>query len=331
MEHSKSQSGRAGRSTGAGNSKRAGSVTAKPPAAGLQSPAPANCFAMKLEDLVTVCPGGTHALLGSFAGVRRIDLQTGAVAQLYPGPARVTCWGAVASPDQKFVAAGFGDLTLRVWDYATAKPLRQLAGHPDAIVTTQAFAADGRRLLTGAPDKTLRLWDVSTGKELAVVRCETAVTWKCALSGDAATALSCGTGPDRDVHVWDLATQAERAALSGHTARVNDVAISADGRLALSAGTDKLAIVWNLRKGAVAHKLAGHRKPVRCCALSPDGRLAITGSVDGTARVWDAASGAELARLEGHAKAVTSVALFDAGRRALTGCEDEKLRVWHLA
>nr|MBA2306715.1 WD40 repeat domain-containing protein [Candidatus Dependentiae bacterium] len=37
-------------------------------------------------------------------------------------------------------------------------------------ITSVAFSADGKTVLTGSTDTTARLWDVTTGKELQVLK-----------------------------------------------------------------------------------------------------------------------------------------------------------------
>src|SRR5262249_13533297 len=57
------------------------------------------------------------------------------------------------------------DNTVRLWDVASGKELRQLRGHK-GLVHGLAFSTDGRRAATAGADNTVRLWDVASGKEL---------------------------------------------------------------------------------------------------------------------------------------------------------------------
>ena len=69
------------------------------------------------------------------------------------------------SPDGKTLASGSWDDTIKLWDVATGKETRTLAGQT-AYVLSVAFSPDGKTLASGSEDDTIKLWDVATGKNL---------------------------------------------------------------------------------------------------------------------------------------------------------------------
>ena len=77
------------------------------------------------------------------------------------------------SPNGQFVAAGYLDMVVRIWDVATAVLVESLRGHRDSVYSV-AFTPDGKGLVSGSLDKTLKYWDVSdlVGKRGAAVRKE---------------------------------------------------------------------------------------------------------------------------------------------------------------
>jgi WD40 repeat protein len=79
--------------------------------------------------------------------------------------------------------------------------MSQFRGHSAAAMSV-AFAADGRRVLSGGMDHTLRLWDVATGQEVQRFEGHTEAVMGVAFSPDGRFALS--GGADRTVRLWHL-------------------------------------------------------------------------------------------------------------------------------
>lgn len=92
------------------------------------------------------------------------DLATGKEVRRFGGlSGRALC--VAVSADDRWVATGATDTTLRLWDLEAGKERHHLRGH-DGEVPAVAFSFDGRRLVTGGADGTVRLWDVANGAEL---------------------------------------------------------------------------------------------------------------------------------------------------------------------
>lgn len=239
----------------------------------------------------------------------------------------VVCWKAVVSRDG-VVAAGFGDLTLRLFELATGKELRCLEG-ADGIVASLEFSRDGKKLFTGnCGDNTVRLWNVATGDQLASGKTKKSATWYVALSPDARCAVSAAA--DKMLHVWDLVGGCrEASALAGHASKINGLAFFSDGRRVVSGSSDKTARVWDVVAKKQLAVLGPHKKAVSGVSVSPDGKTIASCSLDGTLILWDVAKAAERARF--HApKAITSIAFAPDGRSVLAGCADNVLRLWSV-
>jgi WD40 repeat protein/predicted Ser/Thr protein kinase len=62
----------------------------------------------------------------------------------------------------------YSDGAVRVWDVASGREVRVLAGHSDRVVSA-CFSPDGRRILTASWDGTACLWDADSGERLHVM------------------------------------------------------------------------------------------------------------------------------------------------------------------
>lgn len=118
---------------------------------------------------VAVSPDGKRLLSASFDGTMRLwDLQTGQELQRFDGPGNFV--EAVAfTPDGKRAICCYGSrnaetiyeedpsCSLRLWDLATGKVLKQFRGH-GAPILSLAISGDGRFLVSGSADNTMRVW-----------------------------------------------------------------------------------------------------------------------------------------------------------------------------
>jgi WD40 repeat protein len=235
----------------------------------------------------------------------------------------------------------------------------------EALVSTVAYSADGRRIASGSWDKTVWVWDAATGAGLLWLRGHkhqvdsvavspdgrwiasgsndgTVRVWDAAngalllsLVNDSAVS-SVAFAPEarrlassgRTVRIWDAASGAPLHCLRGHENWVASVAFSADGRLLASGSEDKTVRIWDSVSGAQILCLRGHEGAVLSVAFAPKGSQLASASEDRTVRVWDAASGIQLLCLHGHESAVTSVAFAPDGRRVASGSHDKTVQVW---
>jgi serine/threonine protein kinase len=75
---------------------------------------------------------------------------------------KLTLEGVQKPPDNKLVASGSADETVRLWDSATGAARHTPQGHL-GWVKAVAFSPDGKLVASGSNDKTVRLWDSATG------------------------------------------------------------------------------------------------------------------------------------------------------------------------
>jgi WD40 repeat protein len=225
------------------------------------------------------------------------------------------------SPDDRLIASGSADNTVKRWDAGTGKEVRSLNGH-QARVTCVAFSPDGTHLATASADRTVRLWDSATGQQLHCFKDHERVVNCVAYSPDGRQIIS--GAEDRTVRVWDVATGQATETFRGHTSPIKAVAFAPDAKKLASIGQEPKKgefLVWEVSGGNIVFKKNGN--PWTSVAFSPDGQHLATGELgilaeDGKSafrvpvakpavRVWDM-RGAPVQRLQGHADAITQVA-----------------------
>jgi RNA polymerase sigma factor (sigma-70 family) len=254
------------------------------------------------------------------------DLKSGKVTRPVLQPVEMhTC--VALSPDAKTLAVGCqdpaGSFSVRLWELASGKHLRQLKGH-QGEVKRAVFAPDGKRLATGSADGTVRLWDVATGEETLKLDGKRAVL-ALAFSGDGTT-LATGGGEEGTPRLWDASTGKLLHELGPHFVDVNSVAFSPDGKVIASAGGGNPIYLWDATTGKRLRRLGGYAEAV---AFSPDGATLASGGSDSSIRLWEVATGKEHEPpAAGHRGGVRAVAVSADGRLVATGGGDRAVRLW---
>ncbi len=268
-----------------------------------------------------------HALVHELSTGRTVRLPGGILpAFLGPAPRQV----AALSPNGLSAATSLGR-EVQLWNALEGRPLLRLVGH-EGPVTSVAWSADGRRLLTTSEDGSVRVWEPLTGRAVAVLTGGEGPLRAAAIDADGRTVVA--GGDDRLVRVWDLEGDGNAPrlvhALGGHSRPITDLVWSPTERsFCASASEDGTLIVWNVEEGGKHTMLRGHVGAVHACAFTIDGRRVISGGADGTLRLWATETGEGLRVLRGHGQPVVAVLGLADGRVASASL-DGSVRQWDL-
>lgn len=197
-------------------------------------------------------------------------------------------------------------------------------------LSSAAFSADGRLVVTSNLQGKVRIWDAQTGVLLRTLVEQDIAVFSAVFSpvtADNRQFVATGSG-EHSVRIWDAETGALVRTLEGHTSPIRTVAFSADGRFLVSGSNDHTARIWDVATGKTLRTLVGHQDRISSASFSRDGRFVVTGSSDRTARIWNAASGAQLRALNGHEAAINTAAFSTDGRFIVTSSVDQGVRIW---
>src|SRR5262249_29006338 len=137
------------------------------------------------------------------------------------------------SPDDRLLASGSADQTIKLWSTTSGKEVLTLKGHTGRV-NSVGFSPDGKRLISGSADKTVRIWDTATGKELLRMEDHTAAVTSVAFSPDEQHAAS--GSEDMSVRVWEADTGRMVLTFEKHKCPIGGIAFSPDGKRLASVG-----------------------------------------------------------------------------------------------
>lgn len=248
------------------------------------------------------------------------------------------------SPDGKALLTMAWRGVTRFWQTAGAALQSRFAARGSAVISSLAFAPDGRQLLAGNGNGLLVRWDLTTGESSTPLNKDERAAFQASFVRYAPDGRHILVFAELSrMRVWELGSGLPPRTLEDKTSQQyrqarpdGDAAFSPDGSTILTAGPDSLAL-WNTEDGSVKRRFtndAGGNSMAgaSAVAISPDGRQALSGSEEGGVRLWPLAAGQPIWAAKGHEKAVSALAFAADGQRALSvSWQEGTLVLWEVA
>ncbi|MEB3886742.1 serine/threonine-protein kinase [Lyngbya sp. CCY1209] len=225
---------------------------------------------------------GTELASGTeFWRVLEWNLQTG---ELYsPLEHAGPIFAVEISPNNKAIATGSADTTVRVWDRKTGQILYNDLAHTDTVYSV-AFSPNGRWLASGSADRTVNVVDLEMSQLRYQLRGHEGAVRSVAITPDGKQVVS--GSADNTIKLWNLRSGEEVRTLTGHRGEVLAVAVSADGRQIASGSRDRTVKIWDVQTGELLNTLTDATAPVNSLQFAIDGQTLVGGDEDGTVWIW---------------------------------------------
>ena len=268
--------------------------------------------------------------------VRLWQLPEGRLARTFTTLDRETVLAVALSPDGRVLAAASGD-GVTLWDAASGRALRQLAGHQETVETI-AFKPDGTEIASGGSDASIRLWNVADGSLKRVIsRRPPGVSIASVAFSQDGKLEALGTAHGL-VRVWNTRTGNLVYDLAGHEGAVQALGFTADGVSLCSGSADRTMRVWRLSNGALSTTYPNFDRGDGMGGLAiggSEGWVATAagpwgdGAVNPVIKLWPVMFDRPVHLLRGHRAAVRSVA-YRLGSDLLASADaDGVVKLWN--
>jgi WD40 repeat protein len=191
------------------------------------------------------------------------------------------------SPDGKYLAAGWDNRAVRVWEVVRRQVIQRLGTYASGPVLDLAFAPGGGRLLYNHGSGAM-WWSVGQPavrqRYYAIGQVPGAGRMAMALDGEA---LAVAT-PDGSLRLAFPATERAMIEWSGPWGEVLWMAFRPDGQALATLGADGVLRLWDRSGKALATVRVSVLKDQtrRAAAISPDGKYAAVANLNGTVSVF---------------------------------------------
>ncbi|MFN7914654.1 MAG: caspase family protein [Vicinamibacterales bacterium] len=234
-------------------------------------------------------------------------------------------YGVSLSPGSRFIATGYEDGSVRLWDPAAGKQIGEFAGLV-GNVSTVAVSPDNRRLAASSGDRVVRIWDLDSKTEVSRLSGHSDAVLAIAFSPDGRELATASA--DNTIRLWTVETGAARDTLLGHRDAVTGVSYNANGRQLLSASRDGTVRVWDPIRARETMAIEVGR-PVTAMAATRDFRLVAAGDPSGMIEAWDAESGLKTWSLRAPHRGTVWALTFSAdGALLASGGADGQVRLF---
>jgi WD40 repeat protein len=284
-----------------------------------------NCRGLQLaraKGLEAPAPGGSGTL-GAWLASRGATLEhvIGTFQRMHIASANSISW----SPDGKYLAVGYTDETILIWDVTTGSKAFTYSNHSTSVRSV-AWSPNGSYIASSSDDA-VQVWNATTGSSISTYPgYASAVRW----SPDSTRIVF--NRADRTVEVRNVTkrgnifTRGGTLTYRGHR-HENDspvLAWSPDGKHIASAIHN--VKIWDAITGQDIFYYDGHKSDVMALAWSPDSTCIASGGQDQAIRVWEVTEKGEI--WQGHLESVRDIAWSPNGKYIVSASNDGAERLW---
>lgn len=233
------------------------------------------------------------------------------------------------SADNKFLATGSADRTIKLWNFAAASVGDEnslqltLTGHISPV-RGLAFSDRLAYLFSCGEDKQVRCWDLETNQVVRYYHGHLSGVFCLALHPTLDVLITAGR--DAVARVWDIRTRHAVHVLEGHENTIASILTQSTHPQVITGSHDTTVKMWDLVAGKCFTTLTHHQKSIRAMVKPSFTHTFCSGAAD-CLKQWQAKDGRFLQSLTGHKSIINAMAVNDDGV-LVSGADDGTMHFW---
>ncbi|OJZ90793.1 hypothetical protein ASPFODRAFT_706175 [Aspergillus luchuensis CBS 106.47] len=257
------------------------------------------------------------------------DMEWGNLQKILDHPSWVR---AVAfSPDNKLLASGLSDGSIRLWNTITWRETGRLEQSGD--VAHLMFSLNNQLVGSASFNGVVKVWEKGTWRLRWEWRpsgstsslAPTAIS----LNGQVLVAATIRAYAPNTVVLVNIETDTIVHELA-HLGKITNVAFSFDNRMLACTSDDRTITLWDTATWNIKHTI--HDEHVLdLTVFSPDSNLISAGPLQNSVQLWSTKSGTLEQTLKGHVNHATTVAFSPDGQLVASGSYDNTVKLWKVA
>ncbi|MCA9427670.1 MAG: WD40 repeat domain-containing protein, partial [Candidatus Omnitrophica bacterium] len=253
------------------------------------------------------------------------DLETGDAIREFEHDVRVA--QIALGPEEKLLASGDLNGTLKLWDLESGRELWSIQAHADRLDGLQ-FSPDGQSIASVSWDKFLKVWNVANG-ELRFAVSQEVQPCKVIFSPDGSRiVVGMDTNLPSAMKILSATSGETLATLPMNNQRT--MAYSPDGQWLATGGADGMIRIHDAVSGEERRTWLGHRQSINDLEYSADGGRIVTSGYGNKVNVWDAADGRLIDSLE-KPSPVYWLSFNPSGDQVALFSIEHGIRLWNIA
>jgi WD40 repeat protein/uncharacterized caspase-like protein len=267
--------------------------------------------------------GGKYVLTGSWDGTAILfDAITGTKIQTFAGEKSYVAAASI-SPDGNWVACGYYDSKVRVFDTKTGK-VKCLYTRHKAMISDVQFDKTNTLIMSAAFDNTVHVVKFQQNNTISILDGHTQYVANAAFNprGDRFAVITSNA-----LYVYASNTGRILEKFEGSAYFGKEMIYHPSGESIAVAKFDNTSVLVDAYTGELLHTYKGHKGYISDIQFSPDGKKLVTCSYDSTLRVFDAFSEKQLFVSNIHKGMLHSAKFSPDGKQLVTTCSDFKVRI----